>query len=255
MRLSRLKWHQPILKWADRIAKGSSVALAGLSKVSIASVPAFFAAYLTDIQTGLWIPVALVAAPTIAGLRRRANNSNLDQVHRLLDQICEETFKNEVFQLEQHRRVTLFRYVPFTWRKFPFFGGWLIPIERSGSSTRATRAIFRAHDDGEQCNGIAGRAWARRSEIYVDQLPNLKLDSSDIKVAEYAEKTFMSVHEARKRSSGVQSLLGIPIEIEGKKWGVIVIDSTHPKIKDKAATKIFRTLNPTLTNFLKGLGS
>jgi hypothetical protein len=197
----------------------------------------------------------LVLTPTVAGLRRKANNNNLNQVHGLLDQILGETFKNEVFHLEQHRRVTLFRFVSFTWRQWPFLGGWLIPIERSGISSRKTRALFRVDDDGEQCNGIAGRTWAKRNEIYVEELPDLALDNSELKVSEYASKTFMNAVQVRDRMPKARSLLGIPVEIDGKKWGVIVIDSVHPTLKEKVARKSFKALNPTLTILLKGIGS
>jgi len=187
-------------------------------------------------------------------VRRRLDRSRYEAIHDLLDQICEATFSDVSFELEQHRRVTLFKRKRFYWKRWPFFGAWLVPIERSGETTRRTDAVFRVHDDGEKCEGVAGRTYSKRKIVYVDSLPSLRTNRSDDDLKKYGEKSFTDPKRFRSnRFPQSCSLMGLPIEVDRKRWGVLVIDSINPSFSQKRAKQIFNALGPSLTSYLKGI--
>lgn len=254
--IGRNKLPRTLLKWADRSVSSGAVILGSLSKVKPEEAWSALSPALQHIQGGLYIPAALILAPLTAWLRRSTDNARLDDVHRLLDQLRDATFKNETPELEQHRRVTLFRHRKFAWC-WPFFGGILVPIERSGTSTRRTKAFFRAPDDGEHCEGVAGRAWGKHNIVQVSRLPDLKRSQTDADIAEYSKNSFISEQRTRTylstNKTPPRSLLGMPIEVDNRLWGVLVFDSTGEEVKKSAARTIFGKLSPTLVGYLKGL--
>lgn len=256
MQIGRGRWVGRIFKWADRGTRSASVFAGALSKADPAKFHEIFTPALRTIQQGWVIPTILIVAPTIIWLRHKTDRSKLDAVHGLLDQIRENTFKNEKFDHEQHARITLFKHVWFCWRRWPFFGGWLIPLERSGFATRKTDAIFRAPDDGEKCEGVAGRAWSRRAKVYVDTLPKLRKKNpppSDAEFDTYAQKSFCSVKKLRRKPPQARSLCGIPIEVGNKRWGVLVVDSVNETLSHKNAQNTFNQLAQTMSSYLKGV--
>jgi hypothetical protein len=173
-----------------------------------------------------------------------------------LDEFRDQVFKNETPELEQHRRVTLFRHTSVAWR-FPFFCGFLVPVERSGTFTRKTRSTFLAPDDGERCEGVAGRAYGRGRTVSVESLPGLQRLSSEQDVSRYAELTFMTERRVRgytkKGKLLPRSIVAIPIEVAARPWGVLVFDSTGEKIQLRTAEAALKKHNKTLTGYLKGL--
>jgi hypothetical protein len=254
--IGRSKAPRFIWRWIDRTFKAAAFALAPLIKVDTATVWQQVAPFISHVQHGLYIPIVLVISPITGFLRRKSDNARLDDVHSLLDQLRDAAFKNETPELEQHRRVTLFQHKPFAWHA-PFFGGFLVPVERSGSQTRRTKAFFRAPDDGERCEGVAGRTWAKNKTVYVGELPNLHKDVADASVHDYAHLSFISEKRTRcyldDNKTAPRALLGLPVEVTNKKWGVLVFDSTATTINARAANQIFKKLNPTLSGYLKGL--
>lgn len=253
MQIGNNQWIGRVTKYTDLLLRWVSVTVGAFAKADPANFPAAIAPYITTLQKGWILPFVLIATPIAFWARNKTDRSKLAAVHGLLDQVCDHTFKNDKFDHEQNRRVTLFKYHKFTWRRWPFFGGWLIPIERSGESTRNTNAIFRAPDDGEKCEGVAGRAWSKRSNVYVSNLPNLRNSPTDIQYKEYAEQSFVSVDKLRRKPPQACSLLGIPIEVGQRRWGVIVVDSVLPQIPQKATKTCLKQIVPTLSSYLRGV--
>jgi len=256
MLIGRGRWVGGLFKWADRGTRTASVVAGSLSKADPARFHDSLIPALTTIQKGWVIPTILLVAPTVIWLRHRFDRSKLEAVHGLLDQIREETFKNEKFELEQHARVTLFKHVWFCWRRWPFFGGWLVPLERSGFATRRTDAIFLAPDDGEKCEGVAGRAWSRRAKVYVNTLPDLRSTDplpTDADFESYARKSFCCSKKLRRKPPQARSLCGVPIEVGNQRWGVLVVDSVNETLSHQTAQTIFKQLAPTMSSYLKGV--
>lgn len=249
-----------MVRLVDRTLKTSSALLATFVKVDPDRVWSFAQPVVRPIvlwaQSGLIIPAFLLATPVVAWCRSRLENARLDDVHILLDQFRDEVFKNETPELAQHRRVTLFRHKALCWR-YPFVGGFLVPIERSGTFTRKTSATFRAPDDGEDCEGIVGRAFGKGATVAVESLDDLLKDSSPGRLSRYAEQTFMKERRVkeyiRRRKPLPRSIVAMPIEVSAQPWGVLVFDSTGETINKKAAEAVLKKHNKTLTGYLKGL--
>lgn len=108
----------------------------------------------------------------------------------------------------------------------------MIPVARTGHTThRSSIPRFRAPKGRpENAEGVAGVAFVNNSVIPVSDLPDLSVNKSDPQKVQYARDGFVSTRWIDKREScQSRSLLGIPIEVKGTPWGVIVIDSVHPE--------------------------
>jgi hypothetical protein len=173
----------------------------------------------------------------------------------LLDQLRHAVFA-EIDQAGHHDRVTLFAYrkIHFCRRLFGF--GWLVPVERSGDAnvTRMSKAYFRAPDDGDGAEGIAGKAWANKKMVYVSNLPELGQGINGYKAVDYAKQVFLPTKwvekKARKTKLMPRSLCGIPVEVKGVVWGVIVIDSRSPEIPGKDKIQEFYDKNAAVLSKL-----
>jgi len=115
--------------------------------------------------------------------------------------------------------------------------------------------LFRAPDNPNAAEGIAGRTWAIGKIVLVDNLPDLSVNSSqkpaDLEL--YAEKTGVKVawlkEALRKQQFLARSFCGIPVEVKGRLWGVIVVDSRRPKIV--AAEETYRLVSRVLGKLLE----
>lgn len=196
-------------------------------------------AYSLPIWSGL-------GALTIAGwvLRWRGDPWIWDKLQTLLDRFQEVAYKRFPNHIKDDHRVTLFRYQKWYWglstpmtdgrwpwsRKRLPWSGWLVPVLRSGKTSKKTRAVFMVPDNGNDAEGVAGQAWASNAVIVADKLPALKLGSGDRQVAKYAERTHCPerivrdyLHRGRPLP---RSIAAIPIEVNNVPWGVLVLDSS-----------------------------
>jgi len=89
--------------------------------------------------------------------------------------------------------------------------------------------VFLAPDDADAAEGVAGLAWSCNKMIPVSELPDLYADQTDENIRVYATRTWLSPDLVKKRLNKryamARSYLGIPIEVKGKRWGVLVLDS------------------------------
>lgn len=256
MQIGRNRRLGAYLKVADWGTRTGSILIGALNKAPIDSAT-WLSPVLREVlhraATGWLVPAALIVTPLVAWLRRKADKSRLDAVHDLLDTIRDHVFKHGRFDHEQHRRVTLFKYKGFCFRRWPWNQGWLVPLERSGKLTRRTTAIFRAPDDGEKCEGVAGKAWSGRDFTYVHGLPDLRCQPTDQDFAEYAEKSFIDVATLKKKPPQARSLCGTVLEVSGQPWGVLVIDSVGTELVTARAKTVFGLFSNALATQLKGL--
>lgn len=130
-----------------------------------------------------------------------------------------------------HHRVTLFKAVackyakPFPWpRKH-----WLVPYERTSHLSRKTNVAFRITDRSDDSEGVAGETWSRQAAVMVNDLPSLETNHRSADFKQYAERSFMDEETVRRKRPRARSLCGIPVEVAGRPWGVIVLDSRHPE--------------------------
>ena len=152
-------------------------------------------------------------------------------IHYLLDQFQGYVFAGKGNEPLHFHRVTLFKYR--RWRvcfsRWPW-SGWLTPVERSGHTTKRRISVFRAPDDADCAEGIAGQTWARNQVVVVSDLPSLEGTPSPQDIHEYAKRSWVSADWAERRPPLARSFCGIPVQTKGKLWGVIVIDSRGEKI-------------------------
>jgi hypothetical protein len=241
------------IRYADYAIRAIAIFLASLSKSDATVFPSFLQPAVTNIQHGWYIPAALMLSPFVSWLRSGAESVKLDEVHALLDEVRNGTFDKDDTKEEQDQRVTLFKYqrVAFRW---PFFGKWLVPVERSGTMTRRTTAIFRVGDTARQCEGVAGRAWSRNRNYQIQNLPDPSSGvAKDVK--DYAERSHVTIDKVneyvKKKKALPRSMLGVPIEVKNEKWGVVVFDTVEPNMNVSRAEKLIRTFNRTLVGYLR----
>lgn len=140
---------------------------------------------------------------------------------------------------KDEHRATLFVYRGFAvWRTWPWtfdrhpWSGWLVPVIRSGHTTQKVRSRFLAPDKASNCEGIAGLTWRNRATQTVTGLPQLTEQSPQSDKESYCAKTKIPLEWLNQRLSQRESLpralRGIPVEVDNRVWGVIVLDSQDP---------------------------
>lgn len=165
---------------------------------------------------------------------------------------------------DHHHRITLFRYRGWILRPCRWPGsGWLVPVARSGHSTQKTGTKFRAPSEPTRAEGIAGRSYVTKGTLFVPPpnaapLPRVGKDASAPEIEEYAKRTFIDqrwiTRQLEKRDDELpRSYVGFLIEVKGKPWGVIVIDSAEPALDPKLVQRGFNLIGGTLSKVLEGV--
>jgi hypothetical protein len=168
-------------------------------------------------------------------------------VQKVLNEVRKDAFNRQPEDPIHAHRITLFKRVAWRWRVRPTRGswwrpwgtghwpwsGWLVPISRSGHTTQRSEAVFLAPDDADKCEGIAGQVWARDQTIILENLPDLNIGCpTDQNITDYATRAWLPESWVRRRLNEgkpfARSLCGIPVEVNGRLWGVLVLDSRNP---------------------------
>ena len=204
--------------------------------------------YISIATQYVGLTTADIASLTFAGflfghlLRLMSGNPTFAlAVEPVLDALRQHAFQEEFTQLdpEHFHRATLFKYRAWKFLIWPFRSainprngrfwgwnsGWLVPVSRSGHTTKQSGAVFLAPDDADFAEGIAGRIWSTRQLM---SPISLKLDGDD-DVEEYASDTNVCAKYVTKRLKKGRSLpkglAGFPVFKSGVIWGVVVLDS------------------------------
>jgi hypothetical protein len=180
-----------------------------------------------------WIlPALLIFVPICEALRRWSEKQSLwPLVRSVLEDFRSRIYPNAKNDPEYAHRVTLFRHQRWVWRwrAFREMGlGWVKIVERTGNTTQNSRTVFRSPNDPDKAEGVAGSTWVRNQLLFVENLPDLNTTDWEQKIALYAKDTNTPEAEIRRRRPKSRSLCGIPIDVKGRLWGVLVIDSRHP---------------------------
>lgn len=210
--------------------------------------------FLTWLQHTAWatVPLLIVALGLMQVARWMIGPPWVwDTIHYLLD-----TFRGYVFEEEggplHHHRVTLFKYVRvrFWLCRWPW-SGWLVPVERSGHTTQKSRTAFLAPDDADRAEGVAGQTWAQNRVVPLDKLPDINENPPCDVLAEYARRTWIAEARLQKQRQHARSFCGIPVEVKGKLWGVIVLDSRNPEVINQNADQFYSLIGRFLGKLLE----
>lgn len=169
-----------------------------------------------------------------------------------------------VFQYKKSYWGILFNRRNWTYERFPWSlertprSGWLVPVVRSGHSSKRAKTVFWAPDDGPNCEGFAGKAWGKDCMVTRDSLPCIKSTSSDQQKNKYCRDTETPNHLIKKYiesdKSPARSFAAFPIKVMGENWGVVVIDSQSANgIDFNQIQKAMTTLTPVLSILLEEL--
>jgi hypothetical protein len=197
-----------------------------------------------------------------------------------------EEYKRGIFEKKEnfdqdpdyYNRVTLYRYVSWRWSlcRWPFTG-WMVPVARTGHTTvsRHIRRFRASKSNPDSAEGVAGQTYVQWVTLPVFDLLEITAASSNDDRRLYAKKGLIPESWVLKRSNRLldlrpvrwlterflkrptftsRSLLGVPIEVNGNRWGVLVIDSRKPeKIGETELlqTTHFKTLAKVLGKILE----
>ena len=234
---------------------GLLAAAAGAStKTNLANyfgLPPWATPYVTWIASNAWW---LVVVFTALALCSKWLASHLEKawvweaVQTLLDQVCTSAFGTLAGQPFHHHRATLFQYKrrlywlwPFRKSRFRWWpwghkcwpsSGWLVPVLRSNHTSKKTSTLFLAPDNADRAEGIVGRIWAQGKalEVKVDVPAKSVTQAWNAALKrKYEKTTYLPNDWLDERSTDCSTLAlafwGIPIELKGRRWGVLLLDS------------------------------
>lgn len=229
---------------------------AALLKANPNEAPLLFAGAISKVHAYAWImiPLATLAMALAKLVRQTIGPPRIwAAIHSLLSDFRNHVFEQHDGPLHYHR-ATLFKHVGWRWSLTSWpHAGWLKAVERSGHTTRKKVVIFKAPDNADDAEGVAGQTWARNGTIIRRNLPELGDEPSDRAIGEYGEKSWVSTEWIRKNKPQARSLLGIPVEVKGKLWGVLVLDSRDPVGVPNEIPKHYRLVARVLGKLLEGV--
>ena len=96
------------------------------------------------------------------------------------------------------------------------------------------------------------QTWAQNRVVVVNGLSDANENPSREVLAEYAQRTWIAeTWVLQKQRQHARSFCGIPVEVKGKLWGVIVLDSRNPQAIDQNADKFYRLIGRVLGKLLE----
>lgn len=192
--------------------------------------------------------------------RRLGDPWLVEQLQFILDRYQAGAFNSEAYPSEtpkDHNRVTLFRYQKGIfvrhWSATRWYWRWgnhwplsnfLVPVLRSGHTSKKSDIAFCISDDSDSTEGVAGQAWACGQPLSLVNLPLMNTETRPRARALYAGKTYCNkamIDRYIERNRPMPcSIVAIPVERHGKMWGVIVLDSRYPEGVTDIAVENYR---------------
>lgn len=202
---------------------------------------------LAFLQTQAWwiIVTGPIAVGIAQAVRRTYGTPWLaDTINKVLTEFRDDIYKSHDHEAVDKHRVTLFRHKALRLYWGTPSLGWLKPVARSGHLTQRGIVWFRAPDRPVSVEGVAGAAWRCKTWVIIPngtqnrQLPNIDGASSEGSIREYAAATFVTPSWVRQRLQAkrpmAKSFCAIRIQVKGKPWGVLVLDSQSEIPPDEA---------------------
>lgn len=203
-----------------------------------------------------WLSPSLLGLGALISAAQRGigDPSKWRVVHHVLEEFQEHIFGDENGELHEHR-VTLFKHV--RWRmslRGAPWTGWLVPVERSGNTTHHSVTYFKAPDEADKLEGVAGIAWNSRKAVEVELLPDLNaIGCTEEHFQDYAKRTRSNLEKAKAKKFRARSYYAIPVEVKGERWGALVIDSRSSTLKKKKIRDQQHFVLSFLSKTLEGL--
>lgn len=110
-------------------------------------------------------------------------------------------------------------------------------------------------DDGNHSEGVAGLAWVSNTVVVAEALPALTSESGDQAISRYARRTHCPekiVRDYIRRGRTLpRSIAAIPIEVNNKSWGVLVLDSCDENGVTDGLVKNFTLIVHSISQLLE----
>jgi len=150
------------------------------------------------------------------------------KIERTLDTLANRHFAKPDDE-KHHYRATVFKA-----RSLPLLGSWLGIVARNGDKYRRMRTIFSIDRENRDRNtSLAGECWWQggtiiRSVAAFDE--ESEGEERERAIQSYIKDTLISRDEFDAMAVKSCVFLLTCIKIDGKKWGVLVLDSTDPEV-------------------------
>ncbi len=171
--------------------------------------------------------VVQLSCRTLLGVARFGQRLNLRAITAVLDNLVTRHFLRQDLAAHVYR-ATLFK-VCWCWP----VGYWLGAIARSGHMYPKMHAVFSINPSIRMNNtGFAGECWRQNGKTIIppDPLPDQRADGlTDACREEYKVNGYLADEEYDTMSVKSQVFLATGIKVNGKLWGILVLDSTDPK--------------------------
>ena len=253
-----------LLKWLFGIAVGLYGAGALFHKKYSGNIPGpqLWKDFVSFVVDWGWIPVVawLALQPILAWVEKRICPPLKE---RVIDKLVAELFERTrpANAHDGNFRVTLFKYRTFSFYRILTFkwpwGEWLCPYERSGFQRQSSKNRWRVSRNKPKTNeGVAGVCFAQEDPIHIEELPDgelFKIAGARENKKIYSKTAYITVDHINKKLQKEQdyqwprSFWGVRVLVSGKPWGVILIDSTLPKIGQGVE------IQDIVRNFLKSI--
>jgi hypothetical protein len=254
---------------ALRFAEGAAAVLAVLIVANnFREIPTGTGQWWTDALAAIqsssfwWLVGVYITGSVARALRSLMRRPNLKALlHQLLDAFHDHVFTELITDSTPafEHRVTLFKHIRWNWRK-PLGGfGWLRPIRRSGHVAQNPKKCWRACNDPSQFEGVAGQAWGRNRIYIVGGLPDPgagSIATREETATQYADKTSVARSWVEERKLQSKSFprwyCGVPVRVNGKPWGILMLDSRNAEARDEEEVRAtYRLFGSILGNVLE----
>lgn len=262
-----LDWISPWAWWTCTILGAGVIAFAKLPEIKTSAwwtSPLNWSREFSMAHKDWLVPALAAALAIFSQIIKRRGQSRVDAVIKnLLNNFRDSAFpKQDDYVIH---RVTLFQHRRYYWGwcclgvlwnafftkhsrwRWPC-SGWLVPYERAGEYHLESPTYFYApKNDPLNAEGFAGLLLRSRLAKTITELPLISLNSQLNDKKRYSEAAFVSLEFVEKKLLAgrplPRSFWGTYIDVDGKIWGVMVVDSrsdTLPKTlhRDFAPTAI-----------------
>jgi hypothetical protein len=228
---------RPFWDKAEFVFAGLTAA-AAFAATSLAAFPSLPAGWRVASASGVFVFASAVAgckwrakvlddrekaakAAEVQALRDKAASQTRRALFRVLEGLRTEFFRGQADEADGPR-ATLFVCREADPEKH--LGKRLCIYARAGAYQDS--ACTWALDDNEMngCRGVAGSVWFRRTTLSITAACDWPADGDQTQKEAYASSLGMTVAEAESLNVKSRTLVATPIDVQGERWGILVLD-------------------------------
>ncbi|WP_216906814.1 hypothetical protein [Synechococcus sp. CCY 0621] len=201
------------------------------------------------------LPILSTVLPLLEALARSSTPWKWVAIQSCLDEFARAVYSSRDHQndFEYQHRATIYRvqYGCVAMLKPPWHK-YFVPIARSGTVTKNTRSIFRFSDHPNDMEGVVGQAWCMNGRwVEIKDVPTPHPTMTDKEKQDYFNLVRVPVDKAIEMNYNAKAYAAISIELNGKRWGVLILDSTNTVIpKNNAYKHAFRVFISAISPIL-----